>query len=267
MNYTFESINSTSLSELTHIWNRCWQGYTFNFKYTPDQMRVWLELVGVSLPASLLLKVGGRAVGLALLALEGRQGWLAGAAIAPEYRGHGLFAPLIKAEMAVAQRLGLKRIQLEVLTDNFAQRVYAATGFRYQRPLHIYRFERTNSIVNQKLVPGSLRKVPLDDYFGVRIQSGFSPSWQRRESCLRRYPDLTAYLEDAGRMGVLVSGAGKVLLDTWSVDVKSAANLRQFFPSIEGQILRNQPVDALANFLSSISLEPFAAQYEMALDF
>lgn len=266
MNYAFENLNGIPLLELTNIWNKCWQGYTFNCTYTPEQMRVWLELGQVALPSSRILKVGGRAVGLALLAIDGTQGWLAGTAIAPEFRGHGLFAPLIRNELEVAQRLGLKRIRLEVLAGNFAQRVYLAAGFRYLRPLYFYRLGRTHSLGKQSLVQGSLREVSLNEYFAARTQSGFNPAWQRRESCLRRYPGLAALLEENGQMGTLVSGAGKVLLDAWSVDAKGAANLEPFLPRFKGQTLRNQPVDALADFLNSIGIEPFAIQHEMVLD-
>lgn len=264
MNYSFDSLKGISLLDLTNIWNKCWQGYTFNCTYTPEQMKVWLELGRVALPSSLVLKVGGQAVGLALLAVEGTQGWLAGTAIAPKFRGHGLFAPLLRKELEVAMLMGLQRIQLEVLAGNFAQRVYLAAGFRYLRPLYFYRLGGMSLLADKGSVQGSLRKVSLENYFVARTKSSFIPSWQRRESCLRRYPGLAAFLEDKQQGGVLI--AGKVVLDAWSVNATGVADLASSLSRLEGQILRNQPQDALANFLNSMGIEPFVIQQEMALD-
>src|SRR5665647_2924329 len=138
-----------NLSEMTEIWNRCWRGYYYDMSYTPEHMRVWLDLSQVSLQHSMAIFVEDQIAGFALLSLDGPDGWIAGACIDPDYRRKGLFTVLMRIELDVARRVGLKRVYLEVLEQNHAHKAYQSVGFMRIRQLNIYRVQNTFDCSNR----------------------------------------------------------------------------------------------------------------------
>jgi len=267
------------LEKLTGIWNHCWQGYYYDMTFTVEKMQNWLRLASIDLEHSLLLESDDQAIGFALLAREGEQAWLAGTAIAPEARGRGLFALLVRAQLEAARALGVKELFLEVLAQNHARKVYEAVGFTKIRQLNIFRVTneqwqqicssggaelrpRTESAVSED--HSYFRPVSLAEYLDRRSLR-FKPSWQRSDAYLCRYANLEAWLWRGGTGGFLTTGEGNpLLLDAWCSGFKDGWQVLVAIMARMGQLfLNNQPEDWLSAILKYYQVQPKDVQFEM----
>lgn len=263
----YSTLDNSSLYEITQAWNRCWQGYQFETNYSEVQMKAWLYQCQVDLGHSVALRESGVIIGFALLSVENEDGWIAGTSIDPRFRGKHLFAPLMSTQIQYAHDLGLKRLQLEVLTQNHAAKVYEAVGFKPMRELHVYRLPAGTfkTGLSQK-VCRHFREVPLSEYFEARTRAEFSPSWQRRENHLKRYSSLKAWLNLQGNSGMLFTGEHyTTLLDTWTISWEQVEKLISSILEItEGDFnLTNQPKDWISAYLTRLGILPSSIQYEM----
>ncbi|WP_308895846.1 GNAT family N-acetyltransferase [Candidatus Desulfosporosinus nitrosoreducens] len=260
------TLEHITLGDMVEIWNRCWQGYYYDMVYTQEHMKFWLDLGQVVLADSVAIYTQNQIVGFSLLAISGDEGWIAGTCIAPDYRGRGFFTPLMRSQLDLAARLGLKRIYLEVLTQNYAQKVYLSVGFKRIRQLQIF---RTGSEI--KFPPGlakvsSCEQVSLSQYFAKRKLTSFNPAWQRRQSYLERYGNLTALINSEGTAGILLSPKKNApLLDIWSSTAIGAEEIisTAFHLRSQGFSLINQPEDWIVAVLRANGMRPNAQQYEM----
>jgi len=253
-------------NEMTEIWNRCWRGHYYDMSFTPEHMRAWLNLSQVSLEHSMAILVKDQIVGFALLSLDGTDGWIAGACIAPEYRRKGFFTALMRIELDVVKRAGLKRVYLEVLEQNPAHIIYESVGFARIRRLNIYRVEKRIDFPKARTRPLAL--IPLDTYFNNR-RALFNPAWQRKEENLRRHANICAVVNSTGSAGVLFGGDKIALaLDAWSTTVAGAAEvITAIIPrSRASWSLTNQPDDQITSFLEARGVSPSAKQYEMCAE-
>ena len=265
-NIRVAALMDINLNQMTEIWNRCWQGYNYDMSYTPEHMRVWLDLSQVYLQHSMAIFVEDKIVGFALLSLDGNDGWIAGACIDPNYRRKGLFTALMHIELDVARLVGLKRAYLEVLEQNHARKIYQSVGFVQTRQLNIYRVQ--NRIDCPKVETRPLEIIPLEKYFDNR-RALFNPAWQRREGYLRRHVNIFAVMNSNGSAGALFAGDKiTLLLDAWSTTVTGAEDVISTIILRSGASwsLTNQPDDQIATFLKAQRIYPSAKQYEMCVD-
>lgn len=263
---TLEHIN---LQDITEMWNRCWRGYYYDMSYSHEHLKVWLDLSQVSLRHSIAILVDNQAVGFTLLSIEGRDGWIAGACVDPDYRRNGLFTILMRTQLNLANRVHLKRIYLEVLEQNYARIVYQSVGFMCVRQLYVYRAFNKVDFENKaiKLHPAVL--IPVEQYFKNRNHASFNPAWQRRERYLKRHANLLALINPARTAGALFAGEKRgPLLDIWSATSSGAEEILStiFQRSGESLSLTNQPKDWISVFLSAHGINPSTKQFEMCIE-
>ncbi|KTE91100.1 GNAT family acetyltransferase [Desulfitobacterium hafniense] len=264
--FYYSHLADVGIEELTLAWNRCWQGYAYEVRYSTAQMQGWLEKCRIDLSHSTALRDSQRLLGFALLALEDQMGWIAGTCIDPEFRGRRLFRPLLENQLARAESLQLKGIKLEVLSHNHAARSYEGVGFQKKRDLYVYRYHEGIPLAWANPGRGcSLRQANLSDYFQARHEAGFHPPWQRQEGYLRRYTALRAWLNSEGTAGILMPQENHVVLDAWTMAWEQAEKLISFVLSLsQGEfVLTNQPKDWLTAYLSRQGVNPSDIQYEM----
>lgn len=267
-NIRVSSLIEINLNEMTEIWNRCWQGYYYNMSYTPEHMRAWLDLSKVSLQHSMAIYVEDKIAGFVLLSLDGPDGWIAGACIDPEYRRKGLFTALMRIELDVARRVGLKRVYLEVLEQNPAREVYESVGFVRRRQLNIYRIQNSIHLIDRTVVTSRLESIPIETYFDDR-RALFNPAWQRRERYIKRHVNLFAVMNSTGSAGALFARNKNILLlDAWSATITGAEDV--IFDIIlrlgTSWFLTNQPNDQIVAFLKAQGINPSAKQIEMSVE-
>ncbi|MFZ3101519.1 MAG: GNAT family N-acetyltransferase [Desulfitobacteriaceae bacterium] len=278
MNLKIATLQQISLIDLTAIWNRCWQGYFYDMSYTPEQMQGWLNLGQITLAHSLALKFHDTIIGFSLFAIDGRDGWIAGTCIDPNYRRRGLFKPLLKAQIELGKHLKLERIYLEVLIQNHARKVYESVGFTKLRPVHIYRSgqeitaqaRKSFNLQVYRTPQISFAEVEIASYFKARRQTSFSPTWQRRESYLGKYPNKVAFLSLDSNVGALFANKQCTsLLDTWSCTLDGAVALMAEIFQLNARplSLTNQPEDRIYSLLSAWGIFPLATQLEMNIVF
>ncbi len=276
MNLKIATLQNITVSELSSVWNRCWSGYFFDMSYTPEQMQGWLNLGQITLPHSLALKLHDTIIGFSLLAIDGKDAWIAGTGIDPNYRRQGLFTPLLKAQIELVKYLKLERIYLEVLLQNHARKVYESVGFSKVRPVHIYRTGQ--EITEQAKKSFSLQvsrspqipfvEVEQESYFKARRQASFIPVWQRRESYLSKYPNKVAFLSADFNSGALYANQQCTsLLDTWSSTLAGASSVMTEILQLSARTLSltNQPEDQIYSLLSFWGIFPVATQLEMSI--
>lgn len=269
-----ESIKLTTLEhikldEMVEVWNRCWQGYYYDMAYSIEHMKFWLELGQVVLPNSIAICSKNQVVGFALLAVNNFEGWIAGTCIDPRYRGKGLFAPLMRSQLELAARIGLRRVNLEVLIQNHAQKVYQSVGFARVRQLHVYRTTSGTEVSAQNTKIRPFKHIPVTEYFENRENAFFNPAWQRRRSYLERYKNVMAFINSASTAGILISRKKNApILDVWSA---TAAGAEEIISKVlnfrnQGFSLINQPEDWIVAALRVNGIQSYAQQYEMCID-
>jgi len=263
---TFEHIN---LEEITEVWNRCWRGYYYDMSYSHDHMKVWLNLSHVSLAHSIAVLIDHQVVGFTLLSIEGREGWIAGACIDPNYRRNGLFSVLMRSQLNLASYIHLKRVYLEVLEQNPAQLVYQSVGFTCLRQLNVYRNQPKIDLKKRAYKVHSVGVIPLEQYFNYRSLACFNPAWQRREGYLRRHNNIKAFISSTGTAGALFARDLRgPLLDIWSSDSAGAEEVLPTILQWSGQSLTliNQPKDFISAYLTDCAINPNFKQIEMCAE-
>ena len=261
---TLEGLN---LEEITEMWNRCWRGYYYEMSYLPFHMKVWLDLSKVYLQHSVAIFEGHKVIGFSLLSVDGTDGWIAGTSIDPSYRHKGLFAPLLRTQLDQARKIGLKRIYLEVLEQNYAYKVYESVGFGHIRKLNVYRAISDWKRYDQSVRFRPLDMVSLEQYFRYR-RAFFCPSWQRKEEYLSRYGRTMPLLNSSRTAGALFTNEkNTLLLDVWSVAGDGATEVMAdvFDRIVQSLTLLNQPDDSITFFLNQLGICPSAIQFEMCM--
>lgn len=267
-NIRLTTLEHISREDLTDSWNRCWRGYYYNMTYMPDHLRAWLYLSQVSLQHSCAIYDEDVVVGFSLLSIDGTDGWIAGTCIDPNYRRKGFFASLMRAQLNLAQRIGLRQVYLEVLAQNYALKVYQSVGFAITRPLNTYRAEKVRTFFDRSVEAFIVEPISVERYFENRRSSFSHPSWQRREGYLRRYGHCLAVMNLAGTAGALFAGENNVpLLDVWSA---TSTGAEEVVSTVLSQVntsfsLTNQPEDWIVSYLSAQGIRPSAKQFEMCV--
>jgi ribosomal protein S18 acetylase RimI-like enzyme len=133
---TLATLDSTSL---TAAFNTVYTDYVVPLSMTEPQLAQHVANNDIDLEHSpLWLAEDGRVVGLAALGVRGARGWIGGFGVAPQWRGQGLSHQFTVATLTVARELGLRTVQLEVITTNpRAIRAYQRGGFAITRDLRI----------------------------------------------------------------------------------------------------------------------------------
>lgn len=132
------SAASVSLEEYAAAYTYAFGGYKYHVAVDGAALARRVRLEQHDLENSLLATEGGRAAGVAALAVRGDAGWVAGFAVAPPLRGRGLGRRLMSALVSRARACGLRRLTLEVLAHNTAaRRLYEGAGMSVTRDLLI----------------------------------------------------------------------------------------------------------------------------------
>lgn len=267
------TLEGNAFSLLTEAWNRCWQGYYYEMLFTEENLKIWVEHGQIELNHSIALKEKGKIIGFIFLGRRKSEGWIAGTAIDPQYRGRRLFKPMLQAQLNLARLLGLKRIFLEVLSQNHAHHTYLSLGFHYVRDLYLYRLSPGTINLEKARSPfACFHQIDLPIYFLNRKKAGFNPSWQRRAHYLKQYTSINAWLNPQETAGLLYAGVeGKTLLDAWAAYDDAAQELLSYIKEHHyGEFsLMNQPQDSVTQMLTFAGITHTDLLYEMAceLDF
>jgi ribosomal protein S18 acetylase RimI-like enzyme len=127
-----------SLAEVAELYNTGYQGYAIPFHVDADWAAFMFEAFDLVPESSCVAVREGVRVGIAMLGVRGRRGWVGGMGVVPEARRQGIGEQLMRALIANARASGLEVLQLEVLEPNTSARaLYEKLGFRTTRRVEV----------------------------------------------------------------------------------------------------------------------------------
>lgn len=255
--------------------NRVYEGYLLPLRLTTSQVAQHFALNDIAREHSpVWLDDAGAVVALAALGLHDRRGWVGGFGVAPAARGRGLGTLLIATVIETALKLGLRRVQLEVLVGNeIARRLYEQARFVHRRRLDT--FERPVS------APPPLASVademdeidPLAALAWVDAHRVEPAAWQREPARLARLPDLQALAVGPSAapraVAVYIAGAAVSLLDLVGPPTALAvllATLATRFPDSRLRVGNEASSSPLAAALVASGWREVIRQYEMVIE-
>lgn len=262
-----------SLTDLTRFWNLGYEGYFVPVAFSEGALAAWFHCGDFSLKDSLVALDGDHLVGFSFLGVRGSRGWIGGFGIAPAYRGRGLAADLFARHVRHVQGLRLTSVQLEVLEQNWASKVYSRAGFEIARRLSVLR-GRLPGVPCETEAPVAVAEDPRQLLFhSHRLHESTPAVWQREPEWLERSltPSVTGlytglagepsayllYTADQDRIRVLDAAAPG--------DAEADALVRALtwrHPGAEA-VLVNEPVGPVLRAFAAAGLQEAMAQHEM----
>jgi ribosomal protein S18 acetylase RimI-like enzyme len=245
--------------------NRVFERYPVPITFSSEQLHLHITYNDVDTAASpLWYDDTGKVLAAALLGVRAKRGWIGGFGVAPQHRGRGYAAELIRTLKETASNRGLESIQLEVLCDNVpALSAYISGGFEVTRRL--ISFERL--VEDGRKPDGFVSSIP--DGF-IDLADAVQPCWQRERHTLRNGAVSTA-ISDGERTYALfryndqvaqvlkLGAAGAAALD----DLARAIAAGREFQSV---MLLNEPEDSpITDYARGAGWTQTFAQYEMLL--
>ena len=118
--------------------NESFKNYFVPLHFSEDAFLMLIEQETIWMESSAAAVDAGRVVGVGMLAVRGKSGWIGGMGVIPEYRRQGLARRMMQFLLEQSKSLDLERVRLEVITQNTgAYTLYQSLGFETARELHI----------------------------------------------------------------------------------------------------------------------------------
>jgi GNAT superfamily N-acetyltransferase len=187
---TLELIPASELSaaERAELFTAAYEGYVVPFAVDEERLLFMESAFGNDLDASLVAVADGVRIGLANLARDGADGWVAGVGVVPAHRGTGVGEALMHGVHEAARGLGLERLWLEVIEENVAaRRLYEKLGYEHVRDLEVWSLEELIAQSNY-LLPA--RATVAEANAWIRQHRREREPWQRSDATLARLQEL-----------------------------------------------------------------------------
>lgn len=292
--------SSIDLEGLVELWNLAYAGYFVPMSWGVAQLDQHVRAGSIDLDRSLVWRDGEQPVALSLLGIRparpgsdgghssaggvascahhlcehGLRGWVGGFGVVPSHRGRGLATRLMREHLDLLRHSGLRHVQLEVLTQNWAAKSYERAGFTTTRRLLVLQGElasphepgRQGVFADPSQVPDLIGQ--LD-----RLHAAYAPAWTREGAGLPAVPDGLRCLtvgaaDDLDAVALVREGAGTVqVLDAVARDGSAARTLvAGLAHEHAGRVCRlvNEPEGSpLVDALAEAGVREVMAQYEM----
>jgi len=282
MPYNLLPASEFASEQLANALNACYEDYYTPIRFHSGQFDFFVRAHDVLLEQSLVALDGDEIIGLALLARRGERGWVSGLGVLPDHRRQGVARALMTGVSENAQRIGVKHLQLEVLSNNqHAIDLYTDLGWKMRQELLVWErpeFQGPLPIHRERWVEMEPTFL-LANYFDAWHEE--PPCWQREKETLLYYAEvgmkgwgivrddgpvayLLGFLPKDGRMPLMdvavdpdvgYKSAGRALLQNLHLSFKTTPQLP------------NEPVTSKLNFLfAAMAYQVVLRQNEMTLD-
>lgn len=248
MTYAFLPLRQFSHAQITDFWNRAFFGHPRDFQKTQDSLALRLQQGHADGDHSLVLMEQERFVGLSVLGRMGEAGEILGFGIDPQYRGRSLARRLIDQQVSLAGPLGIKRLSLEVITENLAaRRTYEAAGFHPTRDLFYFSgplaaheaAAHLSTVTAGRHLPVQQTTLPLFRQHRTRLSGPYPASYERSAGYWTAHPRPTELrLAGAGKAPHAVMAARAN--EGW-LEVADAIGSREGLASLLLDALRTGP--------------------------
>lgn len=262
--------------------NAAYADYFVPIHLSPRSFDDLVARESIDLEASAVAVYGGEAIGMGLLAIRGRRGWIGGMGVLPTYRRRGVARRVMEYLIEQSCARGLEIVQLEVIAQNTgARRLYESCGFKATRKLMVLSFvgggHRRATPPSGAQQPVIVPALPADLLTSLYCLPGVRRPWQRErsalEAALARLEAFAAYHRADGRLlGVCLSlgdATHRSLLDFAALDPKVGrsllAALLDRYPFASFSYLNVAEDDPLLPTLLAAGFTESLRQYEMFL--
>lgn len=184
---TIEIVPASTLhfTRFVKAFNESYSDYIIPMHIEREAMRRLITRDAIDLDHSFGAVLNGEIVGVGMLAIENKVGWIGGMGVVPAYRRQGIGRRLMQALIDTAQACQLGYVELEVIEQNEkAFRLYQSLGFKTMRNLLIVERQPSNNVAEPlRQDAHSIAAADLLGHFQP-LHAVVSP-WQRRYSALR----------------------------------------------------------------------------------
>jgi ribosomal protein S18 acetylase RimI-like enzyme len=191
-NLDLRSASSLTPGQRAALFNAAYEGYVVPFHLDEQQLAFMDRSFDIDVDASLVAYRDGEPVGLANLAVRGKEGWVGGIGVVSSARRSGVGERLLRALHDKAQVLGIERVWLEVIFENTgAFALYETLGYELVQEVELWTLDGGDGA-------HEAREVPLDEA-RAQIPTKHEP-WQRADGTLANYDDVRGLVTDSGAM-------------------------------------------------------------------
>jgi GNAT superfamily N-acetyltransferase len=210
-----------SAAELAALFTAVYEGYQFPMRLDEAGFSYFTRAFSYDLDRSRVALRGGEPIGLAMLAIRGRRGWVGGVGDVPSVRRRGVGLALMEAVLGEAWAAGLATVQLEVLEPNDgAFRLYDRLGFEPTRMLEVWRLDAEPPA--SVATPGDADEAAK----WIRARRSRPEPWQREDESVAGNDHLEAFaVGERGRAIVRAVDGSVVVLQLVAEDVEAATEL------------------------------------------
>lgn len=276
---TFKTLENITTDELLEVFNHSFSDYMVPLKLTKQQLESKLNSENIKLPLSAGVFENNKAIGFILHGYDTINGmataYNGGTGVIPGKRGSNLTAKMYEYIMPVLHQQGIKKIQLEVITENNAAiKVYEKIGFAINRSLYCWK-----GTISKKQITGKFSIADLNEYDWEKLKSfwNWNPSWQNAVRAVENIKSSNIskglyYKNDL--IGYIIYNPITKRVQQFAVD-KSYRNkgagrlLHETIAAINNNEITIINADGSATettaFLNKLGLKIFIAQHEMEL--
>jgi ribosomal protein S18 acetylase RimI-like enzyme len=259
-NVALEPASGRSHAELAALFTAGYEGYFMPVSIDEAAFSFMAGTWDYDLAGSLVATDGDADVGLCMLAVRGEHAWIGGVGVVAGRRGEGIGGQLMRAAEEQARARGVKRLWLEVLTQNTpAIGLYEKLGYEHVRELEVWSFD--GKLVLQEHKAPSL---PVADAIGRGAER---PPWQRADATVRNLADAQAVGDDRGSLVYRTSSGVASLQQVAAEDDQAIRELLGSLPedTVGLRYLNGPAGDPVNAVLESLGGTQAARQHEMVL--
>jgi hypothetical protein len=213
------------------------------------------EKFDFDLDASRIAYRDGEPVGLANLAVRGRDAWIGGVGVVDSARRAGVGEALMRAVHEEARSRGVERVWLEVIVENTGARaLYEKLGYEVVQDVEVWTLPAAEGEHEGRDVPPAEAKAQLSERH---------EPWQRADGTLANYDDVRGLVTDTGAMLFCVRSSAQ--LQQYTGEPEPLLRALRTFGDV--YILNLPADDPAAEVLRELGGSVSVRQHEMLLQF
>jgi ribosomal-protein-alanine N-acetyltransferase len=267
----FISAEQLGYTALAHVFNQAYEDYVMPVNLNAAQMQSHVEHYDIRLDASRVLSQDGNPIGVGLLGIREKRGWVGGFGIAKAHRRGGLGRQLMAALLDSARAVGLSAVQLEVIESNTAaHNLYLNVGYQDVRRLLIF---QSSPLAGH---PDGYEYQPITLADALTLHDRFhtvrSP-WQREPESLRISGAAAwAALQGGERIAYVIGIANEHminLLDAGASDENAlrglVLHLHRQHPQAVGRFINVGEDEPIRTVFETLGYQQVMSQFEMQI--
>ncbi|ORY00827.1 acyl-CoA N-acyltransferase [Basidiobolus meristosporus CBS 931.73] len=276
-NFTFVNTSEYSLKELVEVNNRAWKGYFRDMTIDVAGLSGLVKGYDVDLARGVvMLNEAKLPIGLTNLGVRGKEGWVAGFAIDPDYRKKGLGQLLMKELISQANALEIATLHLECMLENTsAYKLYTHIGFLPCRKLYSFHLG-VKELLAEECEEEQVFETPISWTNAQWTSNHMSMCWPRQAFTTRIGNHTVVSIKDSfglPKTGLLVKCDGKEVLILDSL-ITAHSTTQDFARILKSQVqsttekiqIFNEPEESpFLRFLEQMGFQSTLTQWEMSL--